>query len=160
MKNSHGGMLLSVKLQTSVSSFTKSKTPPCFFFFFKFFKWYQIAQRITYDVCKLHLFDKEKYWITLHRMYLHCFICYFHKKSGHSSWNKDKRNQLQSNIHLSISFRHNRRSICNFSKSWRSPTYQMQSTDESYLPTVFKFPPTQHFLDKNIWLNQFPPLTF
>ena len=30
-------------------TFTKSNTPPCVFFtFFKLYKWYQIAQRITY----------------------------------------------------------------------------------------------------------------
>ena len=31
-------------------NFTKSNTPPWMFFtFFKLYKWYQIAQRITYD---------------------------------------------------------------------------------------------------------------
>ena len=43
VKNTYGGMLLTVKLQA-----TKSNTPPWVFFtFFKLYKWYQIAQSIT-----------------------------------------------------------------------------------------------------------------
>ena len=38
-KNTHGGVLLSVKLQ--------AKSPWVFFKFFKLYKWYQIAQSIT-----------------------------------------------------------------------------------------------------------------
>ena len=42
LKNTHGGVLLSVKLQVF-------DTPPWVFFkFFKFYKWYQIAQSILY----------------------------------------------------------------------------------------------------------------
>ena len=42
-KNTHGGMLALVKLQA------KSNTPPWVFFtFFRLYKWYQIAQRITW----------------------------------------------------------------------------------------------------------------
>ena len=48
MANTHGGVLLLV--QAEVCNFTKSNTPPWMFFtFFKLYKWYQIAQRITYD---------------------------------------------------------------------------------------------------------------
>ena len=44
VKNTHGGVLLWVKLQA-----TTSNTPPWMFFtFFKLYKWYQIAQGITY----------------------------------------------------------------------------------------------------------------
>ena len=45
VKNTHGGMLLFIKLQTSAYNFTKSNTPPWVFFtFFKLYKCYEIAQ--------------------------------------------------------------------------------------------------------------------
>ena len=48
VKNTHGGVLLLVKLQANLQV-TKSNTPPLVFFtFFKLYKWYQIAQRITW----------------------------------------------------------------------------------------------------------------
>ena len=49
VKNTHGGVLLLVKLQAEAeSNFIKSNTPPWVFFtFFKLYKWYRIAQRIT-----------------------------------------------------------------------------------------------------------------
>ena len=48
MANTHGGVLLLV--QAEACNFTKSNTPPWMFFtFFKLYKWYQIAQRLTYD---------------------------------------------------------------------------------------------------------------
>ena len=48
VKNTHGGVLLLVKLP-AVCNFTKNNTPPSVFFtFFKLYKLYQIAQRITY----------------------------------------------------------------------------------------------------------------
>ena len=48
MANTHGGVLLLV--QAEACNFTQSNTPPWMFFtFFKLYKWYQIAQRITYD---------------------------------------------------------------------------------------------------------------
>ena len=48
IKNTHGGMLLLVKLQAKACNVTKSNTPPWMFCtFFKLYKWYQIAQRIT-----------------------------------------------------------------------------------------------------------------
>ena len=44
MKNTHGGLLLLVRLQAEVSNFTKSNTPPWVFStFFKLNKWYQKA---------------------------------------------------------------------------------------------------------------------
>ena len=45
IKNINGGVLLFVKLQAKACSFTKSNLPPVVFF-----KWYQIAQRITYGL--------------------------------------------------------------------------------------------------------------
>ena len=47
-------MLILVKLQTSAWNFTKINTPTWMFFtFFKVYKWYQIAQRITNDPAEL-----------------------------------------------------------------------------------------------------------
>ena len=44
VKNTHGGMLLLVKLQAEACNYTKSNTPPWkFFTFFKLYEWYQIA---------------------------------------------------------------------------------------------------------------------
>ena len=44
----HGVVLLLVKLQAQTCNLTKSNTPlQVFFMFFKLYKWYQIAQRIT-----------------------------------------------------------------------------------------------------------------
>ena len=41
--------LILVKLQAEACNFTKINIPPWVFFaFFKLYKWYQIAQRITY----------------------------------------------------------------------------------------------------------------
>ena len=49
VKITDGGVLLLVKLQLLACNFTKSNTPPWVFFtFFKLYKWYQIAQSITY----------------------------------------------------------------------------------------------------------------
>ena len=51
VKNTHGGVLILVKLQASACNFTKINTPPWVFFtFLKLYKWYQIAQRTTYQV--------------------------------------------------------------------------------------------------------------
>ena len=50
VKNTHGRVLLLVKLQ----ALHKSNTPPWVFFtIFKLCKWYQIAQNITYLISKL-----------------------------------------------------------------------------------------------------------
>ena len=59
VKNTHEGVLILVKLQAEACNFTKINTPPwAFFTFFKLYKWYQIAQRITYaniySTCILH----------------------------------------------------------------------------------------------------------
>ena len=56
VKNTHGEVLLSVKLQAKTCNFTKSNTPPwVFFMFFRLYKWYQIAQRISYELNKNEL---------------------------------------------------------------------------------------------------------
>ena len=48
MKNTHGGVLILVTLQAKACNFTKINTISWVFFtFFKLYKWYQIAQRIT-----------------------------------------------------------------------------------------------------------------
>ena len=48
-ENTHGRVLLSVKLLADVCNFTKRNTPPWVSFtLFKLYKWYQIAQRTTY----------------------------------------------------------------------------------------------------------------
>ena len=44
VKNTHGGVLFLVTLQTKVCTFTKSNIPT----FFKLCKWYQIAQSISH----------------------------------------------------------------------------------------------------------------
>ena len=50
VENTHGGVLILVKLQAEACNFTKINTPPWLFFtFFKLYMRYQIAQRITYS---------------------------------------------------------------------------------------------------------------
>ena len=50
MKNAHGGVLVLVKLLAKACNFIKSNIPPwAFSTFLKLYKWYQIAQRITYS---------------------------------------------------------------------------------------------------------------
>ena len=67
VKNTHGGVLLLVKLQAEACNFTKSKTPPWVFFtFFKLYKCYQIAQRITYKMCyRLHRLQSQCHPLSL-----------------------------------------------------------------------------------------------
>ena len=49
MKNTNGGVITFVKVHAGACNFTKAITPPwVFFMFFNLYKWYQIAQRITY----------------------------------------------------------------------------------------------------------------
>ena len=49
LKNTHGGVFFVVKLQALAYNLTKNNTPPWeFFTFFNLYKWYQIAQSITY----------------------------------------------------------------------------------------------------------------
>ena len=67
MKSTHGGVLILVKMQAESWNFTKINTPPwAFSVFLKLYKWYQIAQRITYGY-----FIKVHRWIsvnfTLHK---------------------------------------------------------------------------------------------
>ena len=51
VKNTHGVVLIFVKLQALACNFTKINTTPwVFFMFFKFYKWYQIAQRTIYEL--------------------------------------------------------------------------------------------------------------
>ena len=60
VKNTHGEVLLSVKLQTKACNLTKSNTSPWVFFkFFKLYKWYQIAQNITYEISLLALANQN-----------------------------------------------------------------------------------------------------
>ena len=48
VKNTHGGVLILVKLQAEACNFTKINIPPWVFFtIFKFDKWYQTVQRST-----------------------------------------------------------------------------------------------------------------
>ena len=48
-KNTHGGVLILVNLQTEACNVTKINIPPWVFYtFFKLYKSYQIVQRITY----------------------------------------------------------------------------------------------------------------
>ena len=62
VKNTHGGVLLLIKLQAKAkaSNFTKSNTPPWVFFTFsKLCKWYRIAQCITSLLT--HRFDRTQH---------------------------------------------------------------------------------------------------
>ena len=52
VKNTHGGVLLFVTFQ----AFTESNIPPWVVFtFFKWCKWYQIAQSASYELCNLSI---------------------------------------------------------------------------------------------------------
>ena len=63
MKNTQGGKLLLVKLQAEVCNFTKSNIPPWVFFtFFKLYKWYQIAQSITYHPMIMEKWPQTSRW--------------------------------------------------------------------------------------------------
>ena len=65
-KNTHGGVLLLVKLKTAACDLTKSNTPPWVFFtFFKLYKWYQIAQRITMNFLENYKKQLKAHIITL-----------------------------------------------------------------------------------------------
>ena len=56
VKNTHGEVLLLVKLQASRCNFTKSNASPSVFFtFFKLYKWYKIAQCTTYSFLQKQL---------------------------------------------------------------------------------------------------------
>ena len=60
VKDTHGGVLILVKLLASVCNFTKINTPPWVFIkFFKLYKWYQIALSITFAYSLKFI----QYWI-------------------------------------------------------------------------------------------------
>ena len=63
VKNTFGLLLILVKLQASACNITKINTPPWMFFtFFKLYKWYQIAQHITYIRKQVfHKYHKKNY---------------------------------------------------------------------------------------------------
>ena len=51
-KNTHGGVLVLVKVQAESCSFTKSKTPPLVFLtFLKLYKWYQSRNASHINIC-------------------------------------------------------------------------------------------------------------
>ena len=50
VKNTHGGVLLVVKLMAEAYNFSKSNTPPWLFFaFLELYKWYQTAQSLLFQ---------------------------------------------------------------------------------------------------------------
>ena len=66
VKNTHGGVLLLVKLQTKIN------TPPWVFLtFFKLYKWYQIAQRITLYVTKYYFKEFENMMLDILTSQMH-----------------------------------------------------------------------------------------
>ena len=51
VRNTHGGVLLLVKLQGEACNFTQNNTLPCVFFtFLRLYKWHQIAQSVSYVI--------------------------------------------------------------------------------------------------------------
>ena len=102
MKNTYGGVLLSVKFQAKACDFTKSNTPPWVLFtFFKLCKWYQIAQSISHNIAEFKTMIIEMY-LTL--FYTCEFIVYNNSRNnesskqifGHFSWYLVGRNFLKS----------------------------------------------------------------
>ena len=72
VKNTHGGVLLLVKLQASACNFTKSNTPPWLFFtFLKLCTRYQISQRTTNIYVLEKLFSQKP---LLDARFQHCHI--------------------------------------------------------------------------------------
>ena len=64
-KSTHGGLLYLIKLQAKVCNSTKSNTPPLVFFtFLKLYKWYQIAQSISYFIIVHNV--SGLYWLRGH----------------------------------------------------------------------------------------------
>ena len=73
VKNIHGGVSLIEKLQAKVCNFTtKINTPPWvfFMFFFKLYRWYQIAQRISYE----HFHKKASLYTRSSNILLNIFL--------------------------------------------------------------------------------------
>ena len=63
MKNTHGGVLLLVKLQAETWNFTKSNTHPWVLFtFFKLYKWYKIPQSVNISfLFSLKKFENQRF---------------------------------------------------------------------------------------------------
>ena len=58
VKNTHEGVILLIKLQALPCNFTTSITPPWVFFtFLKFFKWYQIAESVSFENSDMNMSD-------------------------------------------------------------------------------------------------------
>ena len=80
VKNTHGGVLVLVKLQAWLlaCNFTKSNTPPWVFFtFFKWYNWYQIAQN-TYrnQNFKLKYRHNLTFWLNYFAMHFRKVTCH------------------------------------------------------------------------------------
>ena len=59
VKNTHGGVLILVKLQAEECNFTKINTPPwVLFIFFQLYKWYQMAQRTIFSLSLILVLGK------------------------------------------------------------------------------------------------------
>ena len=65
VKNTHGGVLISVKLQTSACNFTKINTPPWLFFMFSIVQ--MVPNRATHHICddfdKVQQIAQLKKWL-------------------------------------------------------------------------------------------------
>ena len=67
-KNTHGGVFLLVILRAQICHITKSSTPPWVFFtYFKLYKWYQIAQSVSFTVHFEHMACKF-FWQLSHKV--------------------------------------------------------------------------------------------
>ena len=56
VKNTHGGVILLVKLQAKAYSFTNSNTPPwAFLTFFQFYKWHQMVYLTVFCLIRYYL---------------------------------------------------------------------------------------------------------
>ena len=65
MKSTHGEVLLLIKLQASAYSFTKvSFLLWVLFRFFKLYRWYQFAQKVSLDINLVHLLTLNKFSAT------------------------------------------------------------------------------------------------
>ena len=105
VKNTHGGVLLFVK-----TSATKSNTPSSVFFtFIKFYKWYRIAQCITYK--KIKICNKSTRTRLLHHTNFFVVLTWStsKKKSLDMTWSSGNvthipylYHQLQTKLHLDM----------------------------------------------------------
>ena len=78
VKNTREGVLVLVKLQAEACKFTKINTAPWMFStFFKLYKWYQIAQHITY-IQLLNVFSfVPVMWCSCLKLYINKLDLYF-----------------------------------------------------------------------------------